>query len=79
MIATNVNGARNVARAAKGCGARFIHLSSDAIFDGEHAPYNEESKPQPIHAYAESKARGEEEVLNTFHVIARSRATATKQ
>lgn len=62
MMATNIDGARNVAHAAKQIGARLIHLSSDVIFDGEHAPYRENDAPAPITPYGESKARAEQVV-----------------
>jgi len=62
MMATNVDGARNIARAANRGGARLIHLSSDVIFDGEHAPYTEDAPPAPITPYGESKARAEQSV-----------------
>jgi len=62
MMTTNVEGSRNVARAATQFNARLIHLSSDVIFDGEHAPYREDDVPAPITPYAESKARAEQVV-----------------
>ncbi len=73
LMATNVDGSRNIARAARAHAARLIHLSSDVIFDGEHAPYAEDSQPQPVHTYAESKARAESAVREVYSgVIARS-------
>jgi dTDP-4-dehydrorhamnose reductase len=68
MLATNVEGSRNVARAAARCNARMIHLSSDVIFDGEHAPYDEDAAPAPLTPYGESKARAERAVAQTFQV-----------
>jgi dTDP-4-dehydrorhamnose reductase len=62
MMTTNVEGTRNVARAAAQCDARLIHLSTDVIFDGEHAPYTEDDNPAPITPYGESKARAEQVV-----------------
>lgn len=59
MLSTNVDGSRHIARAAARAHARFIHLSSDVIFDGEHAPYTEESPPDPISAYGRTKAQAE--------------------
>jgi dTDP-4-dehydrorhamnose reductase len=59
MLSVNANGTRNIARAAARLHARLIHLSSDVIFDGEHAPYDETAAPDPISPYAESKARAE--------------------
>jgi dTDP-4-dehydrorhamnose reductase len=66
MMATNADGTRHIARAAKQSGARLIHMSSDVIFDGEHAPYAENAMPAPITPYAESKARAEEIVRNEY-------------
>ena len=63
MIRINVDGARAVARASALAHARLIHLSSDVIFDGEHAPYDESAAPDPVSPYGESKARAEYAVL----------------
>ncbi|MCX7838207.1 MAG: SDR family oxidoreductase [Anaerolineae bacterium] len=60
MMVTNVDGTRNVARAAQRVRAHLIHLSTDVVFDGEHAPYNEDALPAPITPYGESKARAEQ-------------------
>jgi dTDP-4-dehydrorhamnose reductase len=60
--ATNAGGARHIARAAAACGARLIHLSTDALFDGTKGNYVEEDPPTPITPYGRSKALGEEEV-----------------
>lgn len=62
MMTINLEGTRNIVRAAKQIGARLIHLSSDVIFDGEHAPYTEDDSPAPITPYAESKTRAEQVV-----------------
>jgi dTDP-4-dehydrorhamnose reductase len=62
MLATNVEGSRTVARTAAQCNARLIHLSTDVIFDGEHAPYTEDAAPAPLTPYGESKARAEQAV-----------------
>jgi dTDP-4-dehydrorhamnose reductase len=62
MMTTNVDGTRNVARAARRVEARLLHLSTDVIFDGEHAPYDEDAAPAPITPYGESKARAEQVV-----------------
>ena len=40
--------------------ARFIHISTDYVFDGEkRAPYTEEDEARPISIYGESKREGE--------------------
>jgi len=60
MMSVNADGSRNVARAATQFNTRLIHISSDVIFDGAHAPYDESASPAPLTPYAESKARAEE-------------------
>lgn len=74
MQSVNVDGSRHIARAAALADARLIHLSSDVIFDGEHAPYTEEAPPDPISAYGRSKAEGEAVVCaaNSHPVIVRT-------
>lgn len=66
MLPVNADGARNIARVAARVNARLIHLSSDVIFDGEHAPYDESAPPDPVSAYAESKARAEQAVNQEY-------------
>lgn len=51
--------------AAAGDEARLIHLSSDAIFDGTAAPYDETALPAPLHAYGLAKAEAERLVLDS--------------
>jgi len=38
---------------------RFIHLSTDQVFDGTAAPYTETNTPCPINPYGEAKAQAE--------------------
>ena len=57
-----VRGSLETARAACGVGARFIHLSSDMVFDGERGPYDEDATPAPITAYGRAKAEAERAV-----------------
>ena len=61
--AVNVDGARNVARAASKVGARLVHVSTDLVFDGERGrPYTEDDTPRPIMEYGRQKLAGEEAV-----------------
>jgi len=55
----NAGGAAAVALATARIGARLIHISSDAIFDGEQSPYTEADDPSPITVYGGSKAAAE--------------------
>lgn len=38
---------------------RLIHISTDGVFSGLHAPYDESSTPDPTDAYGRSKLLGE--------------------
>jgi dTDP-4-dehydrorhamnose reductase len=56
--AVNVDGSRNVARAARA--ARLVHISTDVVFDGRLGrPYVEEDAPTPITEYGRTKAAAE--------------------
>src|SRR5207302_4863142 len=44
--------------AAQG-GARLLFVSTDLVFDGEHAPYREGDRPAPLSVYGRSKAAAE--------------------
>lgn len=62
--ATNALGAENLARAALDAGARFLHFSTDYVFDGRATrPYSEASQTNPESAYGRSKLEGELRVL----------------
>lgn len=52
-------GAGNVMWAAREVGARLIHLSTDAIFRGDAAPYDETAVPDPVNEYGRAKADAE--------------------
>lgn len=54
-----VDATEAVAGAAAASGASLVHLSTDAVFDGEHAPYSEEDEPEPVHDYGRWKLRAE--------------------
>ena len=53
---------------------RFIHLSTDQVFDGKSAPYTETNAPCPIHPYGTAKAQAEDLVrsLNPQATIVRT-------
>ena len=48
---------------AKG-GARLLHISTDAVFDGQRGNYTELDLPNPLSVYAKTKLAGEQAVAN---------------
>ncbi len=62
-----VNGAAALylARACQDSNIRFLHYSTDYVFDGEKkAPYTETDTPNPLNVYANTKLSGEYFALN---------------
>ncbi len=55
----NVNGTKNVFDAVQDKGKKFIYISTDFVFDGTNPPYNEDSTPNPLGYYAQTKFEGE--------------------
>lgn len=65
-IATLINGTavKNITEVIKGLECRFIHISSDYVFDGKsNIPYNENSIVNPLSTYGKSKLAGEKAAL----------------
>lgn len=60
----NAEAPRMLAAICRAKERRFIHISTDYVFDGEkRAPYTEEDAAQPISVYGESKREGERRIL----------------
>ncbi|XP_042338184.1 methionine adenosyltransferase 2 subunit beta-like, partial [Plectropomus leopardus] len=45
------------------CGALFLYISTDYVFDGRNPPYGEDDCPNPLNVYGRSKLEGERETL----------------
>jgi dTDP-4-dehydrorhamnose reductase len=59
----NTEAAAHLADLCAAHGARLVSVSTDLVFDGEHAPYRESDLPAPLSVYGRSKADGEQAVL----------------
>ncbi len=60
----NASAAGNLARACSRHGARFIHISTDYVFDGKkRLPYEEDDMVNPLTVYGASKEEGERQVV----------------
>lgn len=60
----NAEGTENLARAANRCGARFVHISTDYVFDGAGCrPYRPGDATNPVNEYGRTKLEGERRAL----------------
>lgn len=63
-IEINYEAVKELVAICKSLEARFIHIGTDFVFDGENPPYHEEKNPNPINQYGKSKLMGEKAVLD---------------
>jgi dTDP-4-dehydrorhamnose reductase len=60
-FAVNAEGAGILAEACAEQGTKFIHISTDYVFDGQSPiPYKEDAAVKPVNVYGASKLKGEE-------------------
>lgn len=63
----NGDGVENIALAAKDCGAKLIHVSTDYVFSGESkSPWQVGDAINPQSAYGRTKADGEGRILGIY-------------
>ena len=55
-----------VAQGAADRAITLVHISTDAVFDGQTGGYTEESQPNPLGVYARSKLAAEHAVLRAY-------------
>ena len=61
--AMNVKATAVMAQACRACGARFLHLSTDFVFEGkEDCLHQEEDPTQPVNYYGVTKREGEKRI-----------------
>ena len=73
--AVNVAGTENVLLACKECNARFIHISTESVFNGNKGMHSEDDLPNPMTVYGKTKLGAErrvEQSAETEYVIART-------
>lgn len=74
--AVNELGVKYLAQACRKIGARFLHISTDFVFDGTSTvPYQTDAQPNPLNIYGASKLAGEivlTEILPEASVIVRT-------
>ncbi len=59
-----VQSTKNLIDVAKQCGARFVYISTDYVFDGKEGPYREDAPVNPLSVYARHKLEAEQMALN---------------
>lgn len=60
----NATAPKILADCCKANGAKFIHVSTDYVFDGSaHLPYKETDKENPVSAYGSTKYHGEQNIV----------------
>src|SRR5262249_22452752 len=68
----NTAATEHLARLSAAAGIRLVLVSTDLVFDGEHAPYTENAAPSPLSVYGRTKADAEQAALAwPGHVVAR--------
>ncbi len=59
----NVEATRRLVELSADLGARCVYASTDLVFDGTSAPYDESAVPNPLSVYGRTKLEGEAPVL----------------
>lgn len=65
----NTGATAQLGRWAAQHGARLVFASTDMVFDGEHAPYDESATPRPLSHYGRTKAAAEEALAGLPGVV----------
>lgn len=61
--AINIDATVQLIALSEALGARFVYASTDLVFDGESAPYDEDAAPDPVSFYGRTKLEAECHVL----------------
>ena len=74
VMAINVDGTRNIARAARKADAKMVYISTDYVFDGQGTePWKPDCRDYaPLNVYGKSKLGGElavSEILEKYFIV----------
>jgi len=61
----NVEAAKRLAEVSAHLGARYIHISTDMVFEGSSSPYRSTDQTNPLSEYGRQKLEAEKQVLQT--------------
>jgi len=65
-LESNIVGTLNVSSACRKRSIPLVYISSNAVFDGQNAPYAEHHKPNPVNEYGELKLECERLIQKTL-------------
>ncbi|MBR5900968.1 SDR family oxidoreductase [bacterium] len=57
--ALHIDATKVMAEWCRKFGKRLVYISTDYVFNGKNPPYNEQSEPDPVNLYGETKLAGE--------------------
>src|SRR3989338_4077118 len=67
--AINVDGTRYLYNAVQKINKKMIYISTDFVFDGVSPPFDEESKPNPVGYYGQTKYEGEQTLADDAMIV----------
>lgn len=65
----NVGGTENIVKACRKHNCKMVYISTNAVFDGENAPYKESDIRNPINEYGKIKAEAENKAVECLDWI----------
>jgi len=69
MDAVNHLATASIGKLGREAGVRLVAVSTDMVFGGDAAPYDDQSQAAPINVYGRTKAKGEKAVVDYAAVV----------